>query len=167
MRLPLALLTTLLLLTVPAVRATPSVSNHVPGSEVRYPVVLLRGAVAEGANGIALENASSGRDTNRMEGLVAEGRFKILAELVPGENSLSICDGVGEPVEMVLNYAPETIPYYVRVVWMTDRDGDTTYPSSLENDPQNYAEKLDTMANLLQTFTAERMLVSVNDIALV
>jgi len=137
--------------------ATPSVSNHMPDSEVRYPVVLLRGSVGEGTKTLAVTNASSNRDTKEMQGIVNGGDFKVLAELVPGENNLSISDGVGEPLAMTLKYKPQTNPYYVRVVWMTDKEGDTDYPTCLEDDPQNYEDKLDAMAKLLQTFTAERM----------
>jgi hypothetical protein len=145
------------LLACPLAGATPTIDNHDRGSEVRYPVVLLRGAVAADSTGISVENASSDRAEKKLDGAVSGGRFKVLAELVPGENKLTLSDGVGEPAGLVLNYKPQANPYYVRVVWMTDKDGDTTYPTMLEDDPQNYAEKLSTMATLLQTFTAERM----------
>ena len=40
---------------------------------------------------------------------------------------------------------------------MTDSTGQTDYQSQFENDPQDYADKLDTAIKLLQTFTAERL----------
>ena len=137
--------------------ATPSVGNHAPGSEVRYPVVLLRGTISESAKSVVVENHSSGRAGRKLEGVVADGQFKVLAELVEGANELTISDGVGEPADLTLNYRPQTNPHYVRVIWMTDRGGDTSYPTMFDDDPQNYASKLATMATLLQTFTAERM----------
>ncbi len=157
MRFPCTLALLLFADAIPSASASPEVTNHEPGSEVRYPVVLLRGSVGDGAEAITVTNTSSERDSSTLTGAVAGGRFKVLAELVPGANTLSLSDGVGEPASFTLNYKPQTNPHYVRVIWMTDEGGDTAYPVPGGDDPQNYTDKLATMALLLQTFTAERM----------
>ena len=70
------------------VQGQPGVANHDDGSEVRYPVVLLKGTVSESASTIRVINESSDRDEREIEGRVRQGRFKGLAELVEGENRL-------------------------------------------------------------------------------
>lgn len=130
--------------------AAPTVSNHQDGSTVRYPLVLLRGSAT--GNEIVVTNRTT---ATSIPGVSSDGRFKGLAELVPGENRVTISDGA-EAATLTLNYQPQTNPYYVRVIWMTDRKGGTDYPTCIENDPQNYEDKLDAAAKLLQTFTAER-----------
>lgn len=133
--------------------AAPVIENHAPGSTVRYPVVLLRGSLEKPAAGIV-----SRVGDREISGVVHEGRFKVLAELKPGPNTIKIvADAGGGSAEFALTYEPQTNPYYVRVIWMTDRAGDTSYASATDDDPQNHAAKLDTAAKLMQTFTAERL----------
>ncbi|MHC4201759.1 MAG: hypothetical protein ACYSU0_17365, partial [Planctomycetota bacterium] len=61
------------------------VTNFTDGDTIRYPVPLIEGTLAdEAATSLVVENRSSSRDTRRMTGLAHKGRFKALAELVPG-----------------------------------------------------------------------------------
>ncbi len=142
----------LVLFSVRHLSAAPVVGNHEPKTEVRYPVVLLRGTVAKDVTTVTA-TTSKGKIT----GEVRDGLFKVLAELAPGENRIKLVDSSNSSSEFVLNYKKQSNPYYVRVIWMTDNSGDTDYASSYQNDPQNYEDKLDVAAKLLQTFTAERM----------
>lgn len=133
------------------------VVNHQDGSTIRYPVPLLRGVLGgESLDRMTITNTSSDRDTRRLEAVVHKGRFKGLAELVPGRNELLLAAGKHEK-RFVLHYRPQTNPYVVRIIYHTDKSGQTDYMTQLDDDPQNYAEKLDTAMKLMQTFTAERM----------
>ncbi len=133
------------------------VVNHEAGSTIRYPVALLRGELADHtAQEIVVENESSMRSSRKIVGVAREGRFRALAELVPGENRLRLTAGKDSAV-LVLHYKPQTNPYFVRVIYMTDSTGETAYQSQFDQDPQNHADKLDTSLKLLQTFTAERL----------
>ena len=133
------------------------VVNHEAGSTIRYPVALLRGELTDRtAKEIVVENESSRRASRKIVGVAREGHFRALAELVPGENRLRLTSGKDAAV-LVLHYQPQTNPYFVRVIYMTDSTGETPYQSQFDKDPQNYADKLDTAIKLLQTFTAERL----------
>src|SRR4051794_19002704 len=73
------------------------VTNYAPGEESRIPVPLLRGELADrNASAVTVVNTSSQRPTREMTGLVREGRFKVLCELVPGENKLVLKAGDAE-----------------------------------------------------------------------
>ena len=133
------------------------VVNHQAGSTIRYPVALLRGELTDrSATEIVVENESSQRASRKIVGVARDGRFKALAELVPGENRLRLTSGQ-DVVTLVMTYKPQTNPYFVRVIYMTDSTGETAYQSQFDKDPQDYADKLDTSIKLLQTFTAERL----------
>jgi hypothetical protein len=132
------------------------VANYADGEVIRFPVPIIRGTLADaGTASIAAVNTSSDRGTRQMTGLVHKGRFKVLAELVPGENRLILRAGTAElPLRII--YKPQTTPYYVRCVYLTDSTGDTAFQTPIEDDPQDYAGKLDTAMKIMQTFTAER-----------
>ncbi len=135
----------------------PVVTNHEGGSTVRYPVVLLRGTVDPGATALELRNTASENDPADSYALVHGGRFKALVKLVPGENTIGLRTGPGEPTTTLqLTYKPSTNPHYVRLVWMTDKSGDPTYAAPSDDTPQDYEARLRTAALLMQTFTAER-----------
>jgi len=141
----------------PAVAAEPvRVTNLDDGAVLRYPLALLRGRLDDTAADIVCVNQSSGRPSRTIKGVADRGRFVVLAELLPGDNRLLLRAGAQE-LPFVLTYKPQTNPYFVRVVWMTDAGGGTAYESPLENDPQDYENKLDTGLKLMQCFTAERM----------
>ena len=139
--------------TRPAIRVT----NFAPGETIRFPVVLIRGELADGKLGsVTVRNSSSKRPVRQWTGLAHGGRFKALAELVSGANKLVIAAG-GKGVTLSLNYKPQTNPYVVRVHYFVDKSGDTRFQTPLKNDPQNWRGKLDTAMKLMQTFTAERL----------
>jgi hypothetical protein len=146
-----------------ATHAGLSISNFESRATVRYPVVLLRGKgipqqSGKDATAIEVENLSahSDRSTRKLLGQARDGKFKALAELVPGRNELRL-KAAGESLHFILNYEPQTNPHYVRVVWMTDKDGDTDFAAPDDSVTQDYAARLDTAAKLMQCFTAERM----------
>lgn len=132
-----------------------TVANHQDGSTVRYPVILLRGTANADAEKLTVQVA--GTETNST--VVRHGdRFKALVELKEGRNVIELKTEVDEQsVELGITYQPQTNPHYVRVIWMADSDGDTTFAAPSENVPQDYAARLRTAAQLMQTFTAERM----------
>jgi len=134
-----------------------ALTNYTGGETLRYPVPLIRGVLADTTlTTVEVVNESSSRDTARLTCQAYQGRFKALTELVPGENRIVISAG-GDQLAVNLNYAPQTNPHVVRVVYATDSTGDTAYQTPFEDDPQNYADKLGVMMMLMQTFTAERM----------
>ena len=134
-----------------------SVQNYPEGTILRYPVPLLMGDLADrGQTELVVVNKSSDRPTRELKGQVLNGRFKALTELVPGRNDLVLRAGDDE-LPFMLHYKPQTTPYVVRMIYLTDDSGDTTYQTQLDDDPQDYATKLDTAMKLMQTFIAERM----------
>jgi hypothetical protein len=142
------------ILLLSAAHAQITVSNHASGETIRYPVALLEGE-APGATWIESSNATH-LNAERVRVPVEGGRFKVLAELRPGSNNILLESDRGR-LPFALDYRPMTGTHMVRVVYVTSSDGDTRYESPLPNDPQNWREKLDTAAKLMQTFTAESM----------
>ena len=134
-----------------------TISNYTNGTEIDYPVALIYGAVSDPeAKDVLCRNLSSDRTSKEIHGSAWQGRFKVLAELVPGENKLELVSG--DCVEtLTLSYRKNDNPLVVRVIYMTDSSGATEYQTQKANDPQNYKGKLDTLMKLMQTFTAERM----------
>jgi Putative peptidase family len=142
----------------PAVQIT----NLTEGTTLRYPLVLLRGRLTDTEQtALVCINRSSDRSSREIKGVADKGRFLALVELVPGENRLVVRAGKVEQM-LTLTYLPQTNPFVVRVIYMTDRTGQTKYETPVANDPQDYENKLDTGLKLLQCFTAERM----NDLGL-
>jgi Putative peptidase family len=76
------------------------ITNYRDGDTVRFPVPLLKGEVGKD-DSIAVENTSR-TPPYRTEGLVHEGRFKILCELVPGTNRIRLKSKNAEAI-LVLN----------------------------------------------------------------
>ncbi|MEI7835180.1 MAG: hypothetical protein WCK05_02065 [Planctomycetota bacterium] len=134
-----------------------AVNSYENGETVRYPLVLLKGELADRAiSEVTATNTSSKRDSRDMQGPAYQGRFKVLAELVPGENRLAIRAGA-QTTDFVLHYKPQTNPYKVRAVFFTDKTGDPTYESQFKDDSQNNRDKWDASLKLMQMFTAEEM----------
>jgi hypothetical protein len=134
----------------PAVRVT----NMADGTTVRYPMVLLKGEVAEGET-IQAVNTTSKRTGRETKGLVNGGKFKVLTELVPGVNRIQLKCGKHESA-ITLKYLPQSNAYIVRAVYMTDKTGNTEYQTARPNDPQNFKERFGTAMKIMQTLTAER-----------
>jgi hypothetical protein len=132
-------------------------TNYAGGETIRYPVPLIRGALADKTlTSVEVINQSSNRDTAKMVCLAYDGRFKALTELVPGKNQIVIRAGK-DSATLELTYKPQTNPYVTRIVYAVDSTGDTTYQTPFPKDAQDYAGKLGTMMLMKQTFTAERL----------
>ncbi len=134
-----------------------AVTNVQDGEVVRHPVLLLRGTVAPVTTWVRVVNASSARPTRVLDGVVAAGRFKALAELLPGRNELWLAAPGSGVRRLTVTFEPQTNHRHVRVVYLTDSTGDTTYQALDADDAQDYRAKLDTAMKLLQCFTADRM----------
>jgi hypothetical protein len=104
-----------------------------------------------------LTNQTSLRtETHSIRGAAFGGKFVVLADLAPGPNRLIIRCGEAE-TRLNLTYRPQTNPYIVRAIYATDESGDTRYQSPIENDPQNYREKIGSALLLLQSVWADAM----------
>ncbi len=132
------------------------VTNHEDNSVVRYPVVLLRGTMSEGRQ-LTIRNADAGKDAAPVSVAVYDGRFKALVSLSSGKNLIKLSTPSGERSNLTLTYQPQTNAYYVRLVWKTDNTGETNFATPDDNVTQDYAARFRTAAQLMQTFTAERM----------
>lgn len=129
------------------------VTNHENDSTVRYPVILLRG-------NLPLDRAElSVSVDDRNCPLVQKGKqFKSLVKLNKGENTIRLTTSESGPSQTLrINYTPQTNPYYVRMIWMTDDSGATQFATPTPDHDQDYAARLRTAATLMQTLTAERM----------
>ncbi|MEQ9406261.1 MAG: hypothetical protein RIK87_00990 [Fuerstiella sp.] len=153
------LLCTAVLFTLPVLRAADlAVSNHQSGSSVRYPVVLLRGTLPADSRQLQIRNHQAPAQAADVAPVVHEGRFKALVELTAGNNTIELhCLGHDSRLMLDLHYLPQTNPCYVRLIWMTDNSGDTTFAAPSDDVPQDYQARLRTAAQLMQTFTAERL----------
>lgn len=133
------------------------ITNSEPNTLRRYPVALLIGqSDAPDNTPLTVTNESSKRASRLFNTFVYAGRFKALAELVPGDNNLKLSDGQVQ-IGFRFRYQPMTTPYIVRVIYVTDDSGKTTYSTQKDNDPQDYRAKLSTAAKLMQTLTAESL----------
>jgi hypothetical protein len=157
------------------------VHNIASGTTLCYPVVILNGEVALDAttrttlakdsneemtwverakcdrkNRITVTNLTSKLPSRTYTATMFRNEFRALTELVPGTNRLRLQCG-DKTSDFTLNYHPVTSTHKVRVVYITDKTGSTRYTTQIENDPQNYREKIDTAAKLMQSFMAERM----------
>ena len=147
------LATALLITCAGSLSADISVTNHQHESTVRYPVILLRGMVDAESKKLSIRVVGAETDSP----VVRHGdRFKSLVELNQGRNVIEL-KTEDENHSIEINYEPQTNPFYVRLIWMTDREGDTKFAVPSDDVPQDYAARLRTAAQLMQTFTAERM----------
>ncbi|WP_145252174.1 metallopeptidase [Aeoliella mucimassa] len=138
--------------------STIAVTNHESGSTVRYSVVLLEGTIPSDAGPLTIENLNAPEYAEPVRVVQHEGKFRALVELGKGRNRIRLStEQQTEPLEFVLKYQLQTNPHYVRLIWMTDKSGDTTYATPTSDTPQDYENRLRTAALLMQCFTAERM----------
>lgn len=134
-----------------------AVANYANGETVRYPLVLLRGTLSDATlESVTVINESSKLDSREMAGNARKGRFKALAELVPGKNRL-VVQADKSRLPFTLTYKPQTNPYKIRAVLFADKTGDPTYDTPFKDDSQDYKAKWDASLKLLQTFTADEM----------
>src|SRR5438477_1714042 len=83
-------------------------ANYSGGETIRYSVPLIRGTLADADETVVtLVNTSSTRETREMKGIAHKGQFKVLAELLPGENKLILKAGKHE-LPFTLTYKPQT-----------------------------------------------------------
>ncbi len=151
---------------LPTANAAPPirVENYSDGDVQRYPVALVRGAAPGVDVGtVVVENLSSALPTRISRATVRGGRFKILVELVPGPNRLSVAVGASR-IDLTLFYRRREPKYFVRLIYFVDSTGDASFeiPAFLNAAPsptlsQNYRGKIRTAATLWQTATAERL----------
>jgi hypothetical protein len=140
-----------------AAHADVKVTNIADNATLRYPVALLEGSSDAPENTrLTVINRNSKKSSRRFETLTVGGRFKALAELRPGRNTIELSDGQKSQI-FHLKYEPMTTPYIVRMIYLTDETGETKYATPKANDPQDYKAKLDTVAKLMQTATAESL----------
>lgn len=133
------------------------VVNFNNGEAVDYTVVLLRGRLLDAASTeIVCTNLTSQKASRQIHGDAWKGQFKVLAELVPGENELELTSGEFK-THLKIKYEKNSNPLLVRMIYMTDSTGNTDFQTPYENDPQNFKGKLDTALKLMQCFTAETM----------
>lgn len=133
------------------------VTNIESDTTLRYPVALLEGTSDAPENSkLTVVNQTSKKASRLFETTTIGGRFKALAELRPGRNTIVLSDGQKSQT-FHLKYEPQTTPYIVRMIYLTDEAGDTKYASPNPNDPQDYKAKLNTVAKLMQTATAESL----------
>ncbi|MBW7474468.1 hypothetical protein K0T92_06895 [Paenibacillus oenotherae] len=134
-----------------------AVTNFTNSETINYALPLIRGTLTDtSATSLTLTNTSSSRSTNVMQAQVHQGRFKVFADLVPGENNLVLQSGT-EQINFKVNYEPATSNAVTRIFWYVPSDLNTAYQTQYTNDPQNYADKLSTYAKVIQSFTADSM----------
>ena len=134
------------------------IDNYRSGDTQRYPLALLQGHIDDpNAQSVLVENLSSNRGTRVSIASVYLGRFKVLVELVPGENRLSISVDTKRK-DFLLYYEKSSNPYFVRLVYFIDSSGDCSFEQAQDwscDKSNDFAQKIRTAAMLWQTATAE------------
>ena len=134
-----------------------AVDNFKNGESIQYSAPLIIGTLPDAtADSVTLINTSSKRPTREMKGLANKGKFKVLADLVPGANDLTITAGT-KTTKLKLNFVPQTSKRAVRAIYYTDNTGDAKLASPDPNDKQDVVGRLGTAMLLMQSFTADRM----------
>ena len=134
-----------------------TVDNFKNGETIQYSAPLISGTLPDfTAESVTLINTSSKRLTREMKGLASKGRYKVLADLVPGANELTISAGT-KTTKLKLIFVPQTSVRAVRAIYYTNNTGDAGFLSPIPNDKQDVVGKLSTAMLLLQSFTADRM----------
>lgn len=135
-----------------------AITNHRNGSIVRYPVILLRGTFEANTKDFTIHNVNAPENAKPVNVVQHNGRFKALVELTRGRNQIELRrQKPAKVLKLEITYRPQTNPYYVRLIWMTDKSGNTEFAAPTDETPQDYEARLRTAAQLMQTFTAERM----------
>ncbi|MBN9501624.1 MAG: hypothetical protein BGO01_15880 [Armatimonadetes bacterium 55-13] len=131
----------LLALAAPAI----SVDNISDGTEIRYPLVLLKGS----ASGSTIK-------VNGLEFPVVDGKYRALVELKPGKNDVKLLAGSSVGA-IKLAYKPATTKYRVEPIWLVSKDGDGSYYTTFPGRDQKKFEKFDLALKMMQSFSAEAM----------
>ena len=134
------------------------IDNYAPDESQSYPLALLQGHVDETTESVVVvENLSSARNSRISRSPIVSKRFKVLIELVPGENRLTVSTGKIRK-DLRLFYRKSSNPYFIRLIYFVDSSGETGIktPSDWKSaEPQDYASKLRIAGMLWQTATAE------------
>jgi hypothetical protein len=105
----------------------PRIENFANGDAISYSVALLRGTAPGVERGtVVVENLSSSRTARVTRAPVVAGRFKVLVELVPGENRLTLAVGESR-IDFFLTRRPDDNPRLVRLIYFVDSTGDETF----------------------------------------
>lgn len=133
------------------------ITNIKQGETVRYPAPLLRGKLSDPSpKELTIRNLSLEAKSAAFRSDVHEGEFRSVVELIPGENQLVLQAGKAKR-SLTLNYVPQKNPHKLRFFYVTDSTGETAYQTPLEDDSQNFRQKLDVAAKLMQSFAADSM----------
>lgn len=105
----------------------PRIENFTSGESIAYSVALLRGTAPGVERGtVVVENLSSSRAARVARAPVVAGRFKVLVELVPGENRLTLAVDESR-IDFFLTRRPDDNPRFVRLIYFVDSSGDETF----------------------------------------
>ncbi len=135
-----------------APRAT--LTNLEPNEQLRYRLALLVGTTDAEVESIIVSNPP---DSPR-EWPTSGGYFKALVPLREGDNALRLWAG-GVEQRVDLRYQESENPRFVRLVYVMAADGDGRFdaPSGEPNDLESAKRRFATAAELMQTFTAEKL----------
>lgn len=122
------------------------IDNYNDGDEQSYSLALLKGHTTfHECRCVMVENLSSSKISRVSSFAVFQGKFKLLVELVVGENVLTITDGY--TVRTIrITYKKSSNPYIVRLVCFVDSETELT---------DDYVQKIRIAGLLWQTATAE------------
>lgn len=145
MQLFMFLFLSLTCIEIQAQRETIKVVSPPRGTTLSYTVGLICGELSdENATEVFLVNPKIHKNKNEgVAGQAYRGRFKVLAPLRRGENTLVIrCNGATTKTK--LHYQPNENPHKVRVVYMTDSTGNLEFQVPNPGDSLDYRGKLST-----------------------
>ncbi len=137
--------------------SAPYIDNFTANEVVRYDLPILRGYVDDASDDIVVHRA----DTTHVFP-VADGRFKALAPLTPGENWVTLESVVGGEhafTHLELDYLPQTNPRRMRMVYAVASDGDGRFdaPFGESNFLASAKRRLAFTGRLMQSMLADRM----------
>lgn len=112
-----------------------------------YPLALIQGRyLGRGVEYVVVENCSSSLPSRFFHGRIVSGSFKVLVELLPGENLLAVLAG-NEKKNIKIIYKKNDSAYVVRLVYFVDSEELIKH--------EDFAQKLRVASLLWQTATAE------------
>lgn len=131
-----------------------AVENLADGEQLRYPLALLTGTMPTD-----VEEVSAGLlDGPPIAWPAVGGGFKTLVRLAPGANDV-VLEAGGVLHCFSLTYDPPTNPRFVRLIYILPADGEGQFdaPAGEPNDAASAMKRIATAAELMQTFTAEKL----------
>ncbi|ESP05088.1 hypothetical protein LOTGIDRAFT_208026 [Lottia gigantea] len=135
------------------------VYNVADGEVFSYRLILLIGEIENSTDdgAICVENRSDSND-RKLEWPIIEGCFKVLVYIQPGKNVVSLQHQT-EILTLNLEYQDPHFVHFVRPVYVScaDDDGYFQGPESADCSPNSARNRIIFGAELIQTFTAEKM----------